>query len=36
MSVSEGAGLERKSPTEAADVDEIVRGMLSLQAQAAT
>jgi hypothetical protein len=28
-------GLERKSPTEAADVDEIVRGMLAIQAQAA-
>ena len=29
------AGLERKSPTEAADIDEIVRGMLAIQAQAA-
>ena len=29
------AGLERKSPTEAADIDEITRGMLALQAQAA-
>lgn len=28
-------GLERRSPTEAADVDEIVRGMLAIQAQAA-
>jgi hypothetical protein len=28
-------GLERKSPTEAADVDEIVRGMQAIQAQAA-
>ena len=28
------AGLERKSPTEAADIDEITRGMLALQAQA--
>ena len=28
-------GLERRSPTETADVDEIVRGMLALQAQAA-
>ena len=27
--------LERKSPTEAADIDEIVRGMLAIQAQAA-
>jgi len=24
------AGLERKSPTEAADIDEITRGMLAL------
>jgi hypothetical protein len=29
------AGLERKSPTEAADIDEITRGMLAIQAQAA-
>ena len=29
------AGLERKSPTEAADIDEITRGMLALQAQLA-
>jgi hypothetical protein len=29
------AGLERKSPTEAADIAEIVRGMLAVQAQAA-
>ena len=29
------AGLERKSPTEAADIDEIMRGMLAIQAQAA-
>ena len=29
------AGLERKSPTEAADIDEITRGMLALQAQVA-
>lgn len=29
------AGLERRSPTEAADIDEIVQGMLALQAQAA-
>ncbi len=29
------SGLERKSPTEGADVDEIVRGMLAIQAQAA-
>ena len=28
-------GLERRSPGEAADVDEIVRGMLAIQAQAA-
>ena len=28
-------GLERKSPTEAADIDEIVRGILAIQAQAA-
>ena len=28
-------GLERKSPTEGADIDEIVRGMLAIQAQAA-
>ena len=28
-------GLERKSPTEAADIDEIRRGMLAIQAQAA-
>jgi hypothetical protein len=27
--------LERKSPTEAVDIDEIVRGMLAIQAQAA-
>ena len=27
-------GLERKSPTEAADIDEIVRGILAIQAQA--
>ncbi len=25
-------GLERKSPTEAADIEEIVRGMLAIQA----
>src|SRR5918993_729086 len=29
------SGLERKSPTEGADIDEIVRGMLAIQAQAA-
>ena len=29
------AGLERRSPTEAADIQEIVRGMLAVQAQAA-
>ena len=29
------SGLERKSPTEAADIDEIRRGMLAIQAQAA-
>ena len=29
------AGLERKSPTEAADIDEITRGMLALQARVA-
>ena len=29
------SGLERKSPTEAADIDEITRGMLAIQAQAA-
>jgi RoxA-like, cytochrome c-like len=29
------ARLERKSPTEAADIDEIKRGMLAIQAQAA-
>ena len=29
------SGLERKSPTEAADIAEIVRGMLAIQAQAA-
>ena len=28
-------GLERPSPTEAADIEEIVRGMLAIQAQAA-
>jgi hypothetical protein len=28
-------GLERTSPTEAADIEEITRGMLALQAQAA-
>ena len=28
-------GLERKSPTEAADIEEITRGMLAIQAQAA-
>ena len=28
-------GLERRSPTEAADIDEITRGMLAIQAQAA-
>src|SRR5688572_14587526 len=28
-------GLERKSPGESADIDEIVRGMLAIQAQAA-
>ena len=30
------SGLERKSPSEGADVDEIVRGMLAIQAQAAS
>lgn len=29
------AGLERRSPTEAADIEEIVRGILAVQAQAA-
>ena len=29
------AGFERKSPTEAADIDEITHGMLAIQAQAA-
>jgi hypothetical protein len=29
-------GLERKSPTEAADIEEIVRGILAVQAHAAT
>ena len=29
------AGLERESPTESADIDEIKRGMLAIQAQAA-
>ena len=29
------SGLERKSPTETADIAEIVRGMLAIQAQAA-
>src|SRR4051812_17519270 len=38
MFVAEGPnepGLEVKSPTETADIDEIVRGMLAIQAQAA-